>query len=148
MFVGFSVGAGTDRFNEDVRLGGEPNNCKVSALDTEGAMSVFEFTGTSSGPRHLHQDQDEWVYVVNGEFYFEVGDEERCLGSGESIFLPRRVAHAWASVSATPGKIINVYQPAGRMEEFFREVGKYTGGPKIREALSLAEFSELFTQTA
>jgi quercetin 2,3-dioxygenase len=145
MFVGFSVGAGTGRFNEDVRLGGEPNDCKVSTRDTEGAMSIFEFTGTSGGPRHLHQDQDEWVYVVNGEFHFEVGDEKRCLVDGESIFLPRRVVHAWASVSAKPGKIINVYQPAGRMEEFFHEVGKYTGGPKIHEALSLPEFSELFT---
>ena len=31
-------------------------------------MCVFEFTGMSGGPRHLHHDQDEWVYVVNGEF--------------------------------------------------------------------------------
>ena len=27
-------------------------------------------------------------------------------------------------VSGKPGKIINVYQPAGKTEEFFRELGK------------------------
>jgi mannose-6-phosphate isomerase-like protein (cupin superfamily) len=125
MFVGFSVGTGTDRFNENIRLDGEPNNCKVSAQDTDGSICVFEFTGTSGGPRHLHHDQDEWVCVVKGEFDFEVGDEKRCLRAGESIFLPRKVPHVWACLGNKPGKIINVYQPAGRMEEFFREVGKY-----------------------
>src|SRR5581483_835643 len=30
MFVGFSVGAGKDRFDEGIKLGGEPNDCKVS----------------------------------------------------------------------------------------------------------------------
>jgi quercetin dioxygenase-like cupin family protein len=59
---------------------------------------------TNSGPRHLHHDQDEWVYVVNGEFQFEVGDEKRYLGDGESIFLPRNVGHAWACVGGKPGK--------------------------------------------
>src|SRR6202161_850839 len=54
MFLGFSVAAGEDRFGEHIKLGGEPNDCKVSARDTDGAMCVFEFTGGNSGPRHLH----------------------------------------------------------------------------------------------
>src|SRR3984893_3827141 len=44
MFVGFRVAAGSDRFGEEIKLGGEPLDCKVSAQDTKGAMSVFEFT--------------------------------------------------------------------------------------------------------
>src|ERR1700704_3711963 len=39
--------AGKDRFGEHIKLGGEPNDCKVSGLDTNGAMCVFEFTGKS-----------------------------------------------------------------------------------------------------
>ena len=61
MFAGFSVAAGKDRFDENIKLGGEPNDCKVSARDTGGAMCVFEFTGRSGWPRHLHYDQDEWI---------------------------------------------------------------------------------------
>src|SRR6266436_3831407 len=38
MFAGFSVAAGNDRFGEQIKLGGEPNDCKVSAKDTGGAM--------------------------------------------------------------------------------------------------------------
>ncbi len=137
MFVGFTVGSGKDRFNEQIKLGDQPNDCKISSLDTNGAMSVFEFSGTNSGPRHLHHEQDEWIYVVNGEFQFEVGDEKRYLGDGESIFLPRNVGHAWVCVGGKPGKIINMYQPAGKMEEFFREIGKYQGSLKVHDALSI-----------
>jgi len=144
MFLGFSVAAGKDRFGEHIKLGGEPNDCKVSAQDTDGAMCVFEFTGGSCGPRHLHYDQDEWIYVIDGEFQFEVGDKRYRVGTGESVFIPRKVPHVWACVSGKPGKIINVYQPAGKMEEFFRELGKYNGKLYVHEILSFDEFYRLF----
>jgi DNA-binding transcriptional MerR regulator/quercetin dioxygenase-like cupin family protein len=126
MFAGFNVAAGEDRFGEHVKLGGpggEPNDCKVSARDTGGAMSVFEFNG-SGWPRHLHHDQDEWIYIIDGELDFLVGDKRFRLGPGESIFIPRKTSHAWAGTNGKPARIVNVYQPAGKMEEFFRELGK------------------------
>jgi DNA-binding transcriptional MerR regulator/quercetin dioxygenase-like cupin family protein len=144
MFLGFSVAAGDDRLGEHIKLGGEPNDCKVSARDTDGAMCVFEFTGMGGGPRHLHHDQDEWIYVIEGEFDFELGHKRFRVGAGESVFIPRKVPHVWACVSGKPGKIINVYQPAGKMEEFFRELGKYNGKPYVHEALSIDEFRRLF----
>jgi DNA-binding transcriptional MerR regulator/quercetin dioxygenase-like cupin family protein len=145
MFAGFSVAAGKDRFGEHVKLGGvEPVDCKVSAQDTGGAMCVFEFTGGSGGPRHLHYDQDEWIYIIDGEFEFQVGKKRFRAGTRECVFIPRKVAHAWACTNDKPGKIINVYQPAGKMEEFFREVGRFTGAPAIHEVLSLDELHQLF----
>jgi len=50
LFTGFSVAAGKDRFEERIELDGEPNDCKVSAQDTEGKMCVFEFSGEGGGP--------------------------------------------------------------------------------------------------
>ncbi len=142
MFVGFSVAAGNDRFGEHIKLGGEPNDCKVSAQDTDGAMCVFEFTGGGGGPRHLHYDQDEWIYILAGEFEFRVGDKQLRVGAGESVFLPRKVPHMWGCVSGQPGKIINVYQPAGKMEEFFREVGKPFKDLPTREQMVNKTYTE------
>jgi DNA-binding transcriptional MerR regulator/quercetin dioxygenase-like cupin family protein len=142
-FSGFTVAAGDDRFGERVRLGGEPSDCKVAAADTGGALSVFEFRGRGGGPRHSHHEQDEWLYVVDGEIVCEVGDRRLRLGRGESVFVPRTAAHAWASRGGLPATVLEVYQPAGRLEQFFREVGRYTD-PPIHEALSLAEMKELF----
>lgn len=146
MFAGFIVGADEDRFDERVSLGGELQDCKVSAHDTDGAMSVFEFAGTNSGPRHIHHNQDEWIYVLSGEFQIEVGNHKRSLCAGESIFLRRGISHAWASLGNSQGKIINAYHPAGNIEEFFREVGKFSLDAKIHEALSVEKLSRLFSE--
>lgn len=133
MFVGFSVAAGHDRFGEHIKLGGKPNDCKVSGKDTDGAMCVFEFTAHAAGPRHLHYNQDEWIYIMEGEFEFLVGDKRLRLGAGESVFIPRKVAHVWGGVKGAPGRIINVYQPAGKMEEFFRTVSAFKDLPTAEQ---------------
>jgi len=136
MFLGFSVAAGKDRLGEHIKLGGEPNDCKVSAQDTEGAMCIFEFTGTGGGPRHLHHEQDEWIYVIDGELDFVVGAERLRRTAGESIFIPRKTAHIWTCMSGRPAKIINVYQPAGKMEEFFREVSTFKNLPTREDVIN------------
>ena len=142
--MGFSVAAGDDRFGEHLKLGGvEPIDCKVSGQDTGGAICVFEWTG-SGGPRHLHQDVNEWIYVIEGEIEFEVGEKRFRAGAGECVFIPRDVPHIWFGAGGKPGKVIDVYQPAGKMEQFFREVGKFSGAPAIHEVLSLQELKELF----
>lgn len=146
MFVGFSVGAGSDRFGEEIILGGKsPHRCKVSAKDTGGAMCVFEITGNAGGPKHVHHEQDEWIYVLEGEIDLEIGKKRVHAEAGESIFIPRKVPHGWACLNGGTPKIINVYQPAGKMEDFFRGVAKFSGKPPIHEALgTLDELRKFF----
>ncbi len=146
MFAGFRVASGEARFNEAVKIGGEPNDCKVSSRDTEGAMCVFEFAGSSSGPRRVHRDQDEWIYVIAGELILDVAGRQFRAGAGESVFIPRQTSFAWASTTGGPARILDVYQPAGRIEDFFREVGKYNNGTPIHEALSFDDFCRLFNE--
>src|SRR5579872_2335915 len=144
MFKGFTVAAAKARFDERIQLGGEPNDCKVSLRDTHGAMSVFEFTGSSSGPRHLHREQDEWIYVVVGELEIELDGERRHLSPGESVFIPRNVKHAWAAAGDNPARIIDIYQPAGKIEDFFRQVGSYGPEQPIHGAMPLDQLERLF----
>jgi DNA-binding transcriptional MerR regulator/quercetin dioxygenase-like cupin family protein len=139
MFAGFCVAAGEDRFGEHVKLGGEPNDCKLSAKDTAGALCVFEFTGSGGGPRHLHHEQDEWIYIVEGQFDFVVGKKQFRAAAGESVFIPRKVEHIWATANGQPGKVINSYQPAGKMEDFFRELGKSSEVGNYRAELPTRE---------
>jgi len=146
IFAGFKVPSGAARFDEAVQLRGEPYDCKVSGRDTGGAMCVFEFTGSSSGPRRRHREQDEWIYVVGGEVMFVLGDKQFRAVRGESVFVPRETQYAWAAANGRPATIIDVYQPAGRMEEFFRELGKFNSGPPVHEALSMDEFRRLFEE--
>jgi DNA-binding transcriptional MerR regulator len=144
MFAGFSVAAGQDRFGENIKLGGEPVDCKLSAKDTAGAMSIFEVT--FGWPRHLHHDQDEWIYIIDGEVDFEIAEKRFRASAGESLFIPRKVAHVWAPVEGMSTKIILVFQPAGRMEEFFREVGNLKNLP-TREDVINKTYTEEQTST-
>ena len=121
MFAGFRVPAGGDRFGNQVKLHGHPVDCKLSARDTGGAMSVFEMT--TGWPHHRHRDQDEWVYVVEGELRCVVADRRFRVAAGGSVFIPRKAAHMLSPADDTPCRVVNVFQPAGDMEQFFREVG-------------------------
>ena len=96
-------------------------------------MCVFEFSG--GWPRHLHRDQDEWIYVVNGEVDFLVGDKRFRVGAGESVFIPRKVSHVFSPVCESC-KIINVYQPADRMEEFFRALSNLKDVPTREQVIN------------
>ncbi len=124
---GVRVGTGEDRFAQPCEFGGVDRiTCKVSARDTGGGLYVFESvtSRTIGPPRHVHHDQDEWFYVVTGEFDFRVGDEAFRLRPGDSLFAPRKVPHVWACVSPEPGRLVIACQPAGTMEAFFREVAE------------------------
>lgn len=122
MFEGFRLPPGKDRFGEHIQLHGRPVDCKLSAGDTGGAMAVFEIT--TGWPHHRHRDQDEWLYVVEGELRCVVAGRHFRVAAGGSVFIPRQVAHGWSPVDdQKPFRVVNVFQPAGDMEQFFREVG-------------------------
>ncbi len=117
----FVVDAGKSRFGEVVKfLGVHPNDLKISGKDTDGQLSVFEYIGTAKvGPTlHIHFKQDEIFTVIEGSYRFVVGNETHVLTEGQTIFLPRNIAHTWIQLT-DKGKMIYMLQPAGKMEEFF-----------------------------
>lgn len=142
LFTGFSVAAGQDRFDETIKLGEALHDCKLSAQDTGGAIAVFEFSGVGGWPRHVHRDQDKWIYVIEGELELEIASKRSRARAGESVFIPRQVPHAMASPEQ-PAKTINTYQPAGKIEDLLREMSKYVD-PPIHEVLSFEEMKTLF----
>lgn len=95
---------------------------KVTAAETNGALCIFDTTRTEPGgpPLHVHHAQDEWFFVTEGDFEFQVGEERLQLGPGDSVLGPRGVPHCFANVSPT-GRLVIVFQPAGSMEAFFHE---------------------------
>ena len=140
LFKGFRVGAGKDRFNDGFDRYGVTIDCKVSGRDTGGAMCVLEVNNTG-WPRHVNRDQDEWIYVVEGEVELEMGKKRFRLGTRESMLIPRNTEHTWATVSAL-AKVINTYQPAGKIEEFFQVLGKFKDLPTRQQAIEKSYTAE------
>lgn len=131
----FIVDAGKSRFGEVVKfLGVHPNDLKISSKDTDGQLSMFEYTGFGkTGPMlHVHLYQDEIFTVVEGEYRFVVGKNTHLLKAGQTIFLPRGIPHTWIQLSDR-GKMIYLLQPAGKMEEFFSYMNTLKERPSAEE---------------
>ena len=135
---GFKIDSGEGRIHGHLKLKGVNANIldlKVSGKDTNGELAIFEQTSISQGrgtPLHIHPQQDEVFYVLEGEYYFKVGNEKYRLGVGDSVFMPRNIPHAWTQVSEK-GKMTVIFQPAGKMEEFFVTMAGLKNEPTTEE---------------
>ena len=135
---GFRIAAGEGRIHGHIQLGGmNPGliDVKVSGSDTDGNLAIFEQTSLSKGakvPLHFHPDQDEMFYVLEGSFRFKLGDDMYDLTTGDSIFLPRNVPHAWIHLS-DKGRMHVLLQPAGKLENFFLTVSTLDHVPTPEE---------------
>lgn len=121
------VEAGRDRFDGSLSLfEGDTFWTKVSTRDTDGSLFIFESTREKRGgpPLHFHYEQDEWWYILEGEFLFKVGDETFTARAGDSIFGPRTIPHAFAKTNGGPARMLIAFQPAGRMEGHFKAVSE------------------------
>lgn len=98
-------------------------DAKVSTSDLQGELFLWEISvsGPTGPGRHVHYDQDEWFYVLEGEFVAEVGDERFFLHPGDSILLPRGVPHTYAQLSDGTGKMLGAVLPAGSFEQFLED---------------------------
>ncbi len=145
---GFKVNAGEGRIHGHIKLRGVNENIldvKISGSDTDGGFALFEQISLSPGrgtPLHLHHFQDEVFYVVEGAYYFQVGEDKYHLGAGDSIFLPKNIPHAWTQVSEK-GKMTVLFQPAGKMETFFVSLSSFQHEPSREELLRLFGENEM-----
>lgn len=124
---GIKVDAGKDRFAKPVSLfEGDTFYTKVSTADTDGDVFVFESTRVKEGgpSLHLHYEQDEFWYILKGEFLFKVGEETFKAKAGDSVFGPRQVPHAFAKVGKGEAKLLMFFQPAGKMEKMFKDISE------------------------
>lgn len=139
---GFKVNSGEARFGEHYKMKGVTLNTldiKISSTDTDGDLAVFEQSGlTPNGgpPLHIHPNQDEWFYVIEGEYLFQVGEDKYKMNAGDTIFLPRNVQHAFIQLTEK-GKMIVSYLPAGKMESFFKVTDKWTSPPTKEEIVKV-----------
>ena len=95
------------------------------ATDTDGRFAVFEQT-TPAGwgpPRHVHANEDEIVYVLEGTYEVSLGDERRTVSAGGCAILPRGIPHGFRNVGETPGRFVCVVSPGG-FEEYLLEIAR------------------------
>ena len=116
----FMVEAGDGR---RIHVIGNDVTVKISSRDTGGAYAVFEgITLPQNGPPlHMHREQDEWWYILEGEFRFQVDGEEIYAGPGATVFAPRGSRHTFQNIGHEPGRTLTTVVPGG-LDLFFEEL--------------------------
>jgi mannose-6-phosphate isomerase-like protein (cupin superfamily) len=107
---------------------------KADGSDTGGRVLVTEQLAPRGGgsPLHVHHNEDEWFYVLEGELTIWVGGETVVAGAGAFVFGPRDVPHTFA-VSSEQARFLLVTEPAG-FEGFIRALAVAATSPEIPPA--------------
>ena len=119
----FVTEAGGNRIGKSLRVVGNEMFVKISSGDTNGAFTVLEDHTPPSGgpPLHVHHVQDEWWYILEGEYLFEVDGKEIHAGPGATVFAPHGSRHAFMNVGTAMGRMLVTAVPGG-LDIFFEEV--------------------------
>ena len=70
---GVRIEQGHDRFDQDARTTISRYQVKVSGTDSGKQLLIYEFSVTEKGgpPVHIHRNEDEWLYILQGDFVAE-----------------------------------------------------------------------------
>jgi quercetin dioxygenase-like cupin family protein len=119
----------TDLESKEFVLAGVVMKRLVSGEQTGGSFCLFEnrSDGQTKTPIHIHADDDETVYVIEGQLTAVVNGETRTLSPGESLFLKRGIPHQLMNPGNQPVRYILIGTPS-IFEQFLAE-----GGHELRK---------------
>ena|SRR5688572_15383096 len=112
---------------------------KARAEETAGALTAFE-SAVAPGegpPLHVHANEDEVIYFVDGRFRMMIDGADRDVSSGSFAFIPKGVPHTWQNVGDAPGRLLVMFMPAApRMERFFERFSAVAGDSSVADAFA------------
>jgi mannose-6-phosphate isomerase-like protein (cupin superfamily) len=110
---------------ELVNLRGMGVHFKVEGTQTGGRFSIVEHPIEPRRliPPHMHRNEDEYSFVIEGIVGARIGDEIVEGGPGTYIVKPRNVPHTFWNPTDMPARLLEIISPAG-FENYFRELGR------------------------
>jgi len=98
---------------------------KVPGTETNGVIAIVEHpvAPRTLVPPHVHQDHDEWSYILEGRIGARVGEDEFVAEVGSYILKPRRIPHTFWNPDDRPARILEIITPSG-LEDMFATFGE------------------------
>ncbi len=99
-----------------------PTWIRASGANTNGGLSLIEqvIPPGFASPWHVHHDEDESFYLIEGRMRVMVGDRAVDLDSGGYAFGPRGVPHGFRIEGHAPARLL-LMTSGSRFAEFVRE---------------------------
>lgn len=124
-----------------ISLGSSSMTVRVAGEDTGGAYSVLEYLAApgAGSPMHLHKNEVESFYILEGAITFQLGEEKTRATTGMCVTIPRGMRHAFVNAEEESARSLVILTPSG-LEYFFLDMSEllktYPDG--LPEELSLA----------
>ena len=117
---------------------------KAGGSQTHEAFTVVELICPPSfgPPPHVHQDEDEAWYILEGEVSFACGDKRSTANVGSFVLAPRAIEHTFMTWDQGPVRMLQITSPA-RFERFAAEMGRAAEEPVLPDP---APFDDAFVQ--
>jgi mannose-6-phosphate isomerase-like protein (cupin superfamily) len=114
--------------------GGDLIVCKLCSAESGGTFQCIEDQIPPGGgpPLHVHDREDEFFYILEGEVTFWLCETGDCTGKsgkpviarkGTTIFGPKGTAHSFKNCSTSPARMLVMINPGANFEAFFGKVG-------------------------
>lgn len=83
---------------------------RVPVASTAGSISVHEgvLEPGVEIPRHVHDEADQLLYIVEGELEVTVGEDNFVAQAGDLVSQPHGVAHGFANHGDLPARVLEV----------------------------------------
>lgn len=85
-------------------------------------MMHAQFGPGSCVPAHIHETQDEVLYILEGQMQFETEGQVITAGPGDLVSLPMGIAHALHNRSDQPARALVIVAPNGRMYDYMAAI--------------------------
>lgn len=128
----FQVNAGESRDGAALEIDGQQfESVKISGHDVDGRLCALVLTTPPdrSPPLHLHVAQNEWFFMLDGSIGVQCGEQRTVLRTGDSFLAPLGVPHAYVPLNGKAARILNVFDPAGEIEQFFTDYANVLNTP-------------------
>lgn len=104
---------------------GELYTFKAVGEDTDGEYFLFEMMvppQSSGPPAHLHHQESEAFYMLEGELFIETEETSFTATPGSFVLIPKGVFHTYRNLGTTPAKVLAISAPA-MIDKFFEKIG-------------------------
>jgi len=85
---------------------------KIGRDDTAGQYGLIEIRAPAGigSPWHVHPEEDEWFYVLEGEMTFWVADTRLSLKAGSFAFGPKGVPHTFYAEAGGARALVGLFR--------------------------------------
>lgn len=104
---------------------------KAASEETDGHFALTEFVNPPgfATPLHVHHDEHEALYIIEGKAEVHCGSESFTVGPGSFVMLPKGIPHWYEAGAEMPLRTLVL--TTGQFEKYVAACGEPAQSPEL-----------------